>query len=181
VGIEALPTECVKTLVERVARCYPDNDFHCFTHACDVSISAFVLLTKFGGMAWLRPVDCLTLLVSALTHDAGHPGKTNAFEKQTQSDLVKRYGEVRSRPIIIPARDFYGWMPAIHSVRASLLCTDLLCGCACRWAHMRGCTWRRQRASSARQTAMYLRLRVSLRRTKHGRWSYWSTRCLGRI
>ena len=94
-GVQALQQACVKALVERVASCYPENTYHCFTHACDVTISAFVLLTKYGGAEYLRPIESLTLVVSALLHDVGHPGKTNAFEKQAQSELVKAYGEVR--------------------------------------------------------------------------------------
>jgi 3',5'-cyclic-nucleotide phosphodiesterase len=94
VGVQSLPQACVKALVERVASCYQENTYHCFTHACDVTISAFALLTKYGGAEYLRPIDSITLVLSALMHDAGHPGKTNAFEKQTQSELVEAYGEV---------------------------------------------------------------------------------------
>ena len=94
-GLHSVQEACVKALVHRVASVYQDNTYHCFTHACDVTISAFVLLTKYGGAKYLRPVDSMTLVVTALMHDAGHPGKTNAFEKQAQSEIVKAYGEVR--------------------------------------------------------------------------------------
>jgi hypothetical protein len=97
VGVQSLPQACVKALVERVASCYQENTYHSFSHACDVTISAFVLLTKYGGAEYLRPIDSITLVVSALMHDAGHPGRTNAFEKETQSELVKAYGEVGQR------------------------------------------------------------------------------------
>jgi len=93
VGVKSLPQACVKALVERVASCYQENTYHCFTHACDVTISAFVLLTKYGGAEYLCPIDSITLVVSALMHDVGHPGNTNAFEKQTQSEIVRAYGE----------------------------------------------------------------------------------------
>ena len=100
-GVQSLPQACVKALVERVASCYQENTYHCFTHACDVTISAFALLTKYGGAEYLRPIDSITLVLSALMHDAGHPGKTNAFEKQTQSELVEAYGEVGEHFLVL--------------------------------------------------------------------------------
>ena len=81
VGVKDLPTKCVSTLVTCVASCYPENDFHSFTHACDVTISVFILLTKFGGAARLRPIDAFTLVVTAMVHDVAHPGRTNKFGK----------------------------------------------------------------------------------------------------
>lgn len=93
VGVKSPPTKCVHTLVASVASRYPENDFHSFTHACDVTISAYVLLTKFGGAARLRPIDAFTLIVTAMMHDVAHPGRTNKFEATTESELVAEYGE----------------------------------------------------------------------------------------
>ena len=41
----------------------------------------------------MRPVDQLALLLAALGHDAGHRGRTNAFEVATLSDLALRYND----------------------------------------------------------------------------------------
>ena len=41
----------------------------------------------------VRAVDQLALLLAALGHDAGHRGRTNAFEVATLSDLALRYND----------------------------------------------------------------------------------------
>ena len=93
-GLPKMSALTVHTFVGRVAGHYSDEvDFHSFTHAVDVTLSAFLLLTRYGGREHLQPVDAMAILVAAMCHDAGHPGLTNPFQKATQSELVSQYGE----------------------------------------------------------------------------------------
>lgn len=198
-GVQCLQQTCVKTLVERVASCYQENNYHCFTHACDVTISAFVLLTKFGGAEYLRPIDSLALVVTALMHDVGHPGKTNAFEKQAQSELVKAYGEVRhdllievillvllvllaevmlvklfelQQPLLLPLP-----LPVPLRDTTAVAASGLTIRCpraVCRWVHTNGCIYTKRKTSSALPTAMCLRPPIFRKKSSCGLLSCWS-------
>mmetsp|Transcript_71272 Transcript_71272/g.231616 ORF Transcript_71272/g.231616 Transcript_71272/m.231616 type:complete len:880 (-) Transcript_71272:92-2731(-) len=76
-----------------VSQGYSDNPYHSFTHGCDVVGSCFRILQQVHWEEWLSDVDTVALLVSALCHDIGHPGKTNPFLVETSDDLALRYND----------------------------------------------------------------------------------------
>ncbi|OAD67946.1 hypothetical protein PHYBLDRAFT_127928, partial [Phycomyces blakesleeanus NRRL 1555(-)] len=74
-----------------VDRGYLPNAYHSFYHAADVTIVLFAMLSDYDAKQYLTSVDMASLLIAALCHDIGHPGKNNNFQVNIQTDLAKRY------------------------------------------------------------------------------------------
>lgn len=90
------------------------NDFvlyHNFRHIVDVLQAVFYFLLRIGILpaypsgdspsraqltpvaGLLRPFDALTLLISAIGHDVGHPGVNNAFLVALNAPLAQLYND----------------------------------------------------------------------------------------
>lgn len=90
------------------------NDFvlyHNFRHVVDVLQAVFFFLIQIGTLphypkdspltasppsaiaSLLKPIDALTLLVSAIGHDVGHPGVNNAFLVALNAPLAQLYND----------------------------------------------------------------------------------------
>ncbi|KAF2756470.1 HD-domain/PDEase-like protein [Pseudovirgaria hyperparasitica] len=86
--------------------------YHNFRHVVDVLQALFFFLVQIGTLppypagsssqrksppsalaALLKPFDALTLLVSAVGHDVGHPGVNNAFLVALNSPLAQLYND----------------------------------------------------------------------------------------
>jgi hypothetical protein len=83
--------------------------YHNFRHAVDVMQAIFFFLLqlnvlpnfKYGPKlshqspvaALLTPFDALTLLISGIGHDVGHPGVNNAFLVQLNAPLAQLYND----------------------------------------------------------------------------------------
>ncbi|KAL0080275.1 hypothetical protein J3Q64DRAFT_1644350 [Phycomyces blakesleeanus] len=74
-----------------VDRGYLPNAYHSFYHAADVTIVLFAMLSDYDAKQYLTSVDMASLLIAALCHDIGHPGKNNNFQVNIQTDLAKRH------------------------------------------------------------------------------------------
>jgi hypothetical protein len=78
--------------IAAVAAHMNDCPFHCLRHVCMVTTRCALLLTQSGLRARvLTDLDCLALLLAALTHDLEHSGTTNSFHVATRSPLALRY------------------------------------------------------------------------------------------
>ncbi|KAI9817799.1 MAG: 3',5'-cyclic-nucleotide phosphodiesterase [Pycnora praestabilis] len=87
--------------------------YHNFRHVVDVLQATFYFLVQIGTLspypknptsfstdnsqspiaALLRPFDALTLLISAIGHDVGHPGVNNAFLVALNAPLAQLYND----------------------------------------------------------------------------------------
>ena len=87
--------------------------YHNFRHVVDVLQAVFTFLVKLGTLppypaehpprstapassaiaTLLKPFDALTLLVSAIGHDVGHPGVNNAFLVSLNAPLAQLYND----------------------------------------------------------------------------------------
>ena len=86
--------------------------YHNFRHVVDVMQAVFYFLIQIGTLppypptpasaglsevspiaALLKPFDALTLLVSAIGHDVGHPGVNNAFLVALNAPLAQLYND----------------------------------------------------------------------------------------
>ncbi|KAL2823174.1 hypothetical protein BDW59DRAFT_100000 [Aspergillus cavernicola] len=84
--------------------------YHNFRHAIDVLQSVFCFLLHIGALPsyrsiglqadttcpiafMLKPFDSLTLLISAIGHDVGHPGVNNFFLVKLNSPLAQLYND----------------------------------------------------------------------------------------
>jgi hypothetical protein len=86
--------------------------YHNFRHVADVLQALFFFLVQIGTLppypnaeskvvgqpqpaiaTLLKPFDALTLLISAIGHDVGHPGVNNAFLVALNSPLAQLYND----------------------------------------------------------------------------------------
>ena len=87
--------------------------YHNFRHVIDVLQATFFFLVQLGTLppyppnatmpeasknpspiaALLKPFDALTLLISAIGHDVGHPGVNNAFLVALNAPLAQLYND----------------------------------------------------------------------------------------
>mmetsp|Transcript_75554 Transcript_75554/g.179505 ORF Transcript_75554/g.179505 Transcript_75554/m.179505 type:complete len:1020 (-) Transcript_75554:34-3093(-) len=72
---------------------YEDQPYHNFKHACDVCHTVSRLLSEVQSDTWLSVFEQYALLVAAICHDIGHPGKTNVFLVQTRDPLAMLYND----------------------------------------------------------------------------------------
>ncbi|KAK9446991.1 uncharacterized protein V1518DRAFT_397884 [Limtongia smithiae] len=111
----ALPLPELQRLVAIFRAAYqPNNPYHNFRHVVDVLQATFCFLlaaralpphpaasTTFTAAqppavslsALITPLDAVALLVTALGHDVGHPGVTNAFLVSLASPLARLYSD----------------------------------------------------------------------------------------
>lgn len=88
-------------------------NYHNFRHVVDVMQAIFYFLIQIGTLpvypasstssiatknsspvaALLRPFDALTLLITAIGHDVGHPGVNNAFLVALNAPLAQLYND----------------------------------------------------------------------------------------
>ncbi|OJD11743.1 hypothetical protein AJ78_07541 [Emergomyces pasteurianus Ep9510] len=85
--------------------------YHNFRHAIDVMQSLFYLLVSIGVLlpypngttqraarspmaSLLTPFDALTLLITAIGHDVGHPGVNNVFLVKLNAPLAQLYNDI---------------------------------------------------------------------------------------
>jgi len=78
---------------EKVKDGYLDNPYHNYKHACDVVSVVFKVCNQVQASEWMSDIDLYALLISALCHDIGHPGRTTPFLVETQHDLALRYND----------------------------------------------------------------------------------------
>lgn len=83
--------------------------YHNFRHAIDVMQSIFCVLLHIGALpsygavrapatkspiaSLLTPFDSLTILISAIGHDVGHPGVNNVFLIKLNAPLAQLYND----------------------------------------------------------------------------------------
>ena len=83
--------------------------YHNFRHVVDVLQAVFYFLLQLGALpaypphsparypspiaSILRPLDALTLLITAVGHDVGHPGVNNAFLVTLNAPLAQLYND----------------------------------------------------------------------------------------
>lgn len=92
-GQWAIPSKKLNSFINAVEGKYRDVPFHNLKHGIAVAQSAFyfVAVTEVGQC--LTSLQAFALLVSALCHDVDHPGHTNAFEVNSDSDLALIYND----------------------------------------------------------------------------------------
>eukprot|EP00747_Dinoflagellata_sp_TGD_P028843 gnl/TRDRNA2_/TRDRNA2_133520_c0_seq1.p1 gnl/TRDRNA2_/TRDRNA2_133520_c0~~gnl/TRDRNA2_/TRDRNA2_133520_c0_seq1.p1 ORF type:complete len:531 (-),score=132.12 gnl/TRDRNA2_/TRDRNA2_133520_c0_seq1:1-1593(-) len=83
----------MRTFVEAAMAGYPDNIFHNWTHAVDVTHAIFRYCT-LGQMELLFTAqEEFALLVAGTCHDLGHIGFNNSFLTESQHELAIRYND----------------------------------------------------------------------------------------
>ena len=73
-----------------------ENPYHTDLHAADMLQSIFVykILSKFDETLHLLDMDILSMFISAIIHDYGHPGLNNNYLIRTKDDLAIKYNDI---------------------------------------------------------------------------------------
>lgn len=100
IKLQACISEQLKSFVTVLASLYPDNPFHNFEHACNVTMATVRLLRRTAknqgdatyGLKLQNPLTDFALVFSALIHDADHQGVPNTQLIKEQTARAKAYG-----------------------------------------------------------------------------------------
>jgi GAF domain-containing protein len=79
--------------IAEVGRHYHDRPFHNLQHATCVTHFTYMLIKGFDAPKSLKQHLVFSILLGAVVHDIDHPGNTNLFEINSQSDLAIRYND----------------------------------------------------------------------------------------
>eukprot|EP00934_Nitzschia_sp_Nitz4_P007846 Nitzschia sp. Nitz4//scaffold28_size193895//34984//36783//NITZ4_001632-RA/size193895-processed-gene-0.215-mRNA-1//1//CDS//3329545883//7836//frame0 len=98
-----IPQDCLLEFLRTMERDYiATNPYHNNTHAADVLQTFHAILEGMDGKALLNigevttttELETLALLLAAVIHDVGHPGRNNNFQVQAQMDCAIAYNDV---------------------------------------------------------------------------------------
>jgi hypothetical protein len=93
-GEVPLAPEVAVKFVQALSNDYrQDNPFHNWSHAVDVHHMVWRMMLVSNAHNFLTGIDQFSLLVSAISHDVGHPGVNNQFLVETGSDLAMKYND----------------------------------------------------------------------------------------
>tara|TARA_R110002167_G_scaffold274700_1_gene480775 strand:- start:57 stop:1094 length:1038 start_codon:yes stop_codon:yes gene_type:complete len=88
-----LTKEMISEFSHRVRDHYFQNPFHSWIHALDVTEMVFQTLMS-GAREYLEPIQQLGLLLAAICHDLGHPGKSNQYLIKHSKAIAIQYNDV---------------------------------------------------------------------------------------
>ncbi|PVU89968.1 hypothetical protein BB559_004852 [Furculomyces boomerangus] len=70
---------------------YQNVPYHSFCHAVDVFVKTYYMLNDLEMSNYLTKYDIISLMISALCHDTGHPGLNNLYQVNARTNLSKKY------------------------------------------------------------------------------------------
>ena len=94
---ELIPYNKFEHFVYEISQGYHrENPYHTDLHAADMLQSIFVYkkLSKFDETLSLLDLDILSMFISAIIHDYGHPGLNNNYLIKTKDDLAIKYNDI---------------------------------------------------------------------------------------
>ena len=84
-----------RAFILSVRQNYRDNPFHNWYHGFSCLHFAYLSLrTLTNASQFLTHLDVLAMLVAALCHDIDHPGNTNSFEINMNSELALVHNDI---------------------------------------------------------------------------------------
>lgn len=89
-----VPLEKLRNWAQAARKLYRDNAFHNWYHGFSVFQICYHQLLVSAGLKSLTSLETFGLLVAALCHDLDHPGFTNAFMIDSQSQLALRHNDI---------------------------------------------------------------------------------------
>jgi hypothetical protein len=83
----------IRGFIDVIYSDYPPNPYHNFQHAVDVTHAVFQYMNLMQARMIFSMPEQFSLLISALAHDAGHPGVNNGFLIEVQDEIAVRYND----------------------------------------------------------------------------------------
>jgi len=90
----AVPTGRLAAWAGAARHAYHENPFHNWCHGFSVFQTTYFHLFASSLADSLSTLDVFGLLVAALCHDLGHPGFTNTFMVDSDSELALRHNDI---------------------------------------------------------------------------------------
>jgi hypothetical protein len=93
-SLAVIDSDAFVRFVNRVGDLYMDNAYHSAVHAADVTQGFYALLATQCRVPLLPSMDAverLAILVAAIGHDVGHPGRSNQFMVAIQDPVAARF------------------------------------------------------------------------------------------
>ena len=94
---DIIPFDKFEHFVYEISKGYhKENPYHTDMHAADMLQSIFVynIFSDFEETLNLLSLDLMSMFVSAIIHDYGHPGLNNNYLIKTKDDLAVRYNDI---------------------------------------------------------------------------------------
>jgi len=88
-----ISTDKMSSFLRLVQGKYHNNPYHCWAHAVHVTFNAYRLSKELRDSSSFDHLDQFVLLFSAVIHDLHHPGHSNMFEIQSNSELARLYND----------------------------------------------------------------------------------------
>jgi hypothetical protein len=88
-----IPVQKMLDFFDAVDKGYKNNPYHNSIHGCDVMQTVNHFLVKGGYMQHLTEVEIMAAIVAAASHDIGHPGVSNLFERLIESERALLYND----------------------------------------------------------------------------------------
>eukprot|EP01038_Epipyxis_sp_PR26KG_P011275 gene11275-15127_t len=84
-----IPDRKLKNFIEKIANHYhSSNPYHNFKHGSDVCHTTFMILTLTRLDSLFTPLELLSILVAAISHDVGHTGVQNIYLIKSKDPLA---------------------------------------------------------------------------------------------
>jgi cAMP-specific phosphodiesterase 4 len=88
-----IPASCLVTYLLHLEHHYKENPYHNQIHAADVAQSIHVLISTPALDAIFSEMDYFAAIFAAAIHDVDHPGFTNQYLINTNSELAIMYND----------------------------------------------------------------------------------------
>lgn len=82
---------CFQSFIKEVSEHYHNNPYHNFNHAVSVLQFTYMLIIETNISKYISKHKLFGLMVASLVHDIDHPGHTNNFEININSELAQKY------------------------------------------------------------------------------------------
>jgi len=82
---------CFQNFIKEVSEHYHDNPYHNFNHAISVLQFTYMLIIDTNISKYISKHKLFGLMIAFLVHDIDHPGHTNNFEINNNTELAKKY------------------------------------------------------------------------------------------
>eukprot|EP00033_Pygsuia_biforma_P000635 GCRY01000750.1.p1 GENE.GCRY01000750.1~~GCRY01000750.1.p1 ORF type:complete len:547 (-),score=79.11 GCRY01000750.1:454-2004(-) len=92
-GDKFTPSLLASTISEVELRYHNFVPYHNFLHCIDVTQTLYFCLHNCGAKEHLSKTDIIAVMLAGLCHDLNHQGLNNVFQKKTNSDLFREFGE----------------------------------------------------------------------------------------
>ncbi|RKP09303.1 hypothetical protein THASP1DRAFT_14461, partial [Thamnocephalis sphaerospora] len=125
---------CLVAFLDDVRAGYLDNPYHSFAHGVDVASVVYNFLHMPYTMAWLTPLDRVSMMIAALCHDIGHPGLNNVYQVNARTELAQRYENISVleryscdlAKELLEKHDLLRWIPQSFAELETRMCETIV-------------------------------------------------------